>query len=61
MTKAALEMLAKSLVAELSAYRIRVNAIAPGATLTERTAEDEGYEAAWSAFTPLGRPAYPLT
>lgn len=59
MTKAALEMLAKSLVAELSPYRIRVNAIAPGATLTERTAEDEGYEAKWSAITPLGRPAYP--
>ncbi|MBC7902197.1 MAG: SDR family oxidoreductase, partial [Gemmatimonadaceae bacterium] len=37
MTKAALEMLAKNLVIELSPYKINVNAIAPGATLTERT------------------------
>jgi glucose 1-dehydrogenase len=57
MTKAALEMLAKNLVIELSQYRITVNAIAPGATLTERTAEDPGYEKTWSNITPLGRPA----
>ncbi|MFD3003340.1 SDR family NAD(P)-dependent oxidoreductase [Pontibacter toksunensis] len=59
MTKAALEMLAKHLVIELSPYRINVNALAPGATLTERTAEDTGYEETWSAITPMGRPAYP--
>lgn len=59
MTKAALEMLAKHLVIELSTYRITVNAIAPGATLTERTAEDAEYEKTWSNITPLGRPAYP--
>ncbi len=57
MTKAALEMLAKNLVIELSAYRITVNAIAPGATLTERTAEDGQYEKTWSSITPMGRPA----
>ena len=57
MTKAALEMLAKSLVIELSPHRINVNAIAPGATLTERTQSDQGYEAAWSKLTPMGRPA----
>jgi 3-oxoacyl-[acyl-carrier protein] reductase len=34
MTKAALEMLAKSLVLELSPHMITINAIAPGATLT---------------------------
>jgi glucose 1-dehydrogenase len=34
MTKAALENLTKHLVLELSKYKIRVNAIAPGATLT---------------------------
>jgi glucose 1-dehydrogenase len=59
MTKAALEMLAKNLVIELSQYGITVNAIAPGATLTERTAEDPGYEKTWSAITPMGRLATP--
>jgi NAD(P)-dependent dehydrogenase (short-subunit alcohol dehydrogenase family) len=57
MTKAALEMLAKSLVIELSPYRINVNTIAPGATLTERTMDDATYEKTWSAITPMGRPA----
>jgi NAD(P)-dependent dehydrogenase (short-subunit alcohol dehydrogenase family) len=57
MSKAALEMLARNLVIELSPYRITVNAIAPGATLTERTADDAGYEKTWSAITPMGRPA----
>lgn len=57
MTKAALEMLAKSLVIELSQYGITVNAIAPGATLTERTLDDPGYESVWSKLTPMGRPA----
>jgi glucose 1-dehydrogenase len=57
MTKAALEMLATSLVIELSPYRINVNTIAPGATLTERTMGDAAYEKTWSAITPMGRPA----
>ncbi|QHV97394.1 glucose 1-dehydrogenase [Spirosoma endbachense] len=57
MTKAAIEMLAKSLVIELSPYRISVNAIAPGATLTERTLEDPEYEKTWSRITPMGSPA----
>lgn len=60
MTKAALEMLAKNLVIELSEYNINVNAVAPGATLTERTAEDIAYKDTWSDITPMGRPAYPL-
>jgi glucose 1-dehydrogenase len=59
MTKAALEMLAKNLVIEVSAYHINVNAIAPGATLTERTGEDPAYQKTWSAITPMGRPASP--
>ncbi len=59
MTKAALQMLAKNLVIELSPYKITVNALAPGATLTERTAQDGDYEQTWSRLTPLGRPAYP--
>jgi len=57
MTKAALEMLAKTLVLELSPYKITINAIAPGATLTERTVSDPTFEATWSKITPTGRPA----
>lgn len=58
MSKAALEMLAKNLVIELSEYKINVNTIAPGATLTKRTLkEDVDYENTWSKITPMGRPA----
>lgn len=57
MTKAALEMLAKHLVVELAPFRINVNAIAPGATATERTLEDPEYTKTWSRITPMGRPA----
>jgi 3-oxoacyl-[acyl-carrier protein] reductase len=57
MTKAGLEMLAKGLVVELSEYKISVNAIAPGATATERTLGDASYEETWSRITPMGRPA----
>ena len=59
-TKAGLEMLAKNLVIELSPYNITVNAIAPGATLTERTLDDKDYEKTWSRITPIGRPATTL-
>ena len=57
MSKAALEMLAKNLVIELSEYKINVNAIAPGATVTERTMKDPAYHKIWSRITPMGRPA----
>jgi NAD(P)-dependent dehydrogenase (short-subunit alcohol dehydrogenase family) len=57
MSKAALEMLAKNLVIELSEHRINVNTIAPGATLTERTLQDRDYKDTWSRLTPMGRPA----
>lgn len=57
MSKAALEMLAKTLVVELSPYRITVNAIAPGATITERTLSDPDYDKTWSRITPIGKPA----
>ena len=56
-TKAGLEMLAKNLVVELSGHSISVNAVAPGATLTERTLTYEDYINAWSNITPMGRPA----
>jgi glucose 1-dehydrogenase len=59
MTKAALEMLAKSLVLELSPLQITINTIAPGATLTERTLSDPAYVETWSGLTPTGRPGLP--
>jgi glucose 1-dehydrogenase len=55
MTKAGLQMLAKNLVIELSEYGITVNTVAPGATLTERTLEDEDYKSTWARITPTGR------
>lgn len=57
MTKAALEMLAKNLVIELAPFKITVNTVAPGATITERTMLDAEYEKTWSRITPTGRPA----
>ena len=57
MSKAALEMLARNLVIELSPFKINVNTLAPGATLTERTLDDPEYTATWSKLTPMGRPA----
>ena len=56
-TKAALEMPAKTLVVELSPFNISINAIAPGATLTERNTKDENYIKIWSRITPMGKPA----
>lgn len=59
MSKAAIEMLAKNLVLELAPLGIRINTIAPGATLTERTTSDPDYASTWSRLTPIGRPAAP--
>jgi NAD(P)-dependent dehydrogenase (short-subunit alcohol dehydrogenase family) len=57
MTKAAIELLARNLVAEISGFNINLNCLAPGATLTERTLQDEDYLATWSRITPMGKPA----
>lgn len=60
MTKSALQMLAKSLGVELAPKRITVNALSPGATLTERTRElDPDFEGVWSGITPAGKVAMP--
>jgi 3-oxoacyl-[acyl-carrier protein] reductase len=60
MTKAALEMLARNLVVELSPYGINVNCVAPGATLTPRNlADDPNYARSWGSVTPNGRVAEP--
>jgi NAD(P)-dependent dehydrogenase (short-subunit alcohol dehydrogenase family) len=57
MSKAAVEMLARNLVIEVSRFGITVNCIAPGATATERTLEDPDYEKTWARITPTGRAA----
>lgn len=57
MTKAGIQMLAKNLVIELSPLKININAIAPGATLTERTISEPDYESTWARLTPTGRAA----
>lgn len=57
-TKAAINMLTKSLALELGKFRITVNAIGAGATLTERTLHDDpDYEENWNQVNPLRRTA----
>lgn len=59
-SKAALKMMAKTLVSELSPFQININAIAPGATLTDRTAEEnENYAETWGNLIPLKSIAKP--
>lgn len=58
MSKAAIKFLARSLGVDLAPQGITVNAIAPGATITERTVQTEGdYANDWSRITPTGRAA----
>lgn len=60
MTKAGIEMLARALVLELGPHGITVNAVAPGATLTERTAQEmPDYAASWGKKIPTGRACTP--
>jgi len=60
MTKAAIRMLARTLVLDLSPLGITINAVAPGATLTERTQrEEEDYAGIWAKLTPTGRASTP--
>lgn len=54
MTKTALQALAKFTAVELAPYGITVNAISPGATITERTLEDPNYIQEWERITPTG-------
>jgi len=54
MTKAAIRQLARSLAEELGPHQITVNAVAPGATVNERTATDAQYAEGWSAVAPGG-------
>ena len=60
MTKAALNMLTRTLVLELAPHRITINALAPGATITERTLQDDpDYVQEWQRITPNGGAAHP--
>ncbi|MBX2817072.1 MAG: SDR family oxidoreductase [Saprospiraceae bacterium] len=60
MTKAALKMLARALVPELTPHGILVNSIAPGAVQTERTlSEDPDYGRKWGSIYPTGRTCLP--
>lgn len=60
MTKAALHMLATNLAYGLGKYQITANAIAPGATLTERTQNEQpDYEGVWSELNPNNRVGTP--
>ena len=59
-SKGGMEMLTKVAAIELAPYRIRVNCVAPGAILIERTQQEGGdYTRLWSAATPLGRVGVP--
>ena len=56
MTKAALRMLARSLVHDLSPHGITINSIAPGAILTPRNlADDPDFESTWGNEIPVRR------
>jgi glucose 1-dehydrogenase len=58
-TKAGIRMMAKTIALEVGRYGITVNAISPGATLTERTLHDDpDYERNWASVTPTGRVGY---
>lgn len=61
MSKAAIMFLAKNLGVELAAYGITVNAISPGATLTERTIQLENgkFREEWERTSPTGKCATP--
>lgn len=60
MTKAALNMLARTLALELAPQKITINALAPGATITERTLHDDAnYKRTWEALIPDGQVAKP--
>ena len=59
MTKAGLQMMASMLALELGTTGITVNAISPGAILTERTQrQDPKYAENWGSVSPNGRVGY---
>lgn len=60
MTKAALIFMGKNLAFGLGEHGITINTIAPGATLTERTQNEQpDYEGIWGKLNPNGRVGKP--
>jgi NAD(P)-dependent dehydrogenase (short-subunit alcohol dehydrogenase family) len=60
-SKGGIEMFTKVAAAELGAYGITVNCVAPGAIEIERTRGEAGnYAGTWAPLTPLGRIGQPL-
>lgn len=60
MTKAALQMMGKNLAYVLGKHKITTNTVAPGATLTERTAKEQpDYEGIWGKLNPNERVGKP--
>jgi NAD(P)-dependent dehydrogenase (short-subunit alcohol dehydrogenase family) len=59
-SKGGIEMFTKVAAVELGRYSIRVNCVAPGAILVERTKLETGdFEKTWSKATPVGRVGLP--
>lgn len=59
-SKGAVEMLTRVAATELGRFRIRVNCVAPGAVLIDRTAkEDPHYARIWGRQAPMGRVGFP--
>ncbi len=55
-SKGGVEQFTKVAAVELGPYGIRVNCVAPGSIISERTlVEDPDYTEKWSPLTPLGR------
>ena len=60
MSKAGIAMLARQLTLDLAPLGITVNCVAPGATLTERTEQEEpDYAGVWAKLNPVGRVGLP--
>ena len=60
-SKGAIEMFTKVSALELGPYSIRVNCVAPGAIVVERTLQEyPDYAKTWANATPLGRAGTPM-
>lgn len=60
MSKAGISMLAKQLTLPLAPLGISINCVSPGATLTERTAQEVGdYAGTWALLNPNNRVGKP--
>lgn len=59
-SKAAINALTRLLSVEFAPGGVRINSVAPGPTVVERTLRDDpDYETTWAKMVPLGRAAHP--